>query len=159
MLFVSVNTLSHLQSAETLVCLHCLADCLKHTQTHALTRRLLELKPGVRWTCLSHFHPARHSARAQTFTDYRLNRVSFIFSSLIEDVSVLLHSYRLVHDTLRWREVMGGSQVFAFSSSLLCRAAVCGQQSVGRMPLEESQPSLTHPHAAALTRKNSSQVM
>lgn len=38
MLLVSVNTPSHLQSVETLVCLHCLADCLKHT------RRLLELK-------------------------------------------------------------------------------------------------------------------
>lgn len=117
MLFVSVNTPSHLQSAETLVCLHCLADCLKHTQTHTLTRRLLELKPGVHWTCLSHFHPARRSVRlrrAQTFTDYRLNRVSFVFSFLIEGVLVLFHSYRLVYDTLRQREVMGGSQVFAF---------------------------------------------
>lgn len=40
MLLVSVNTPSHLQSAETLVCLHCLAGCLTHTHT----RRLLELK-------------------------------------------------------------------------------------------------------------------
>lgn len=34
MLPVSVNTPSHLQSAETLVCLHCLADCLPNTHTH-----------------------------------------------------------------------------------------------------------------------------
>lgn len=31
MLLVSVNTLSHLQSAETLVCLHGLAECLPNT--------------------------------------------------------------------------------------------------------------------------------
>lgn len=31
MLLASVNTPSHLQSAETLVCLHCLAECLPNS--------------------------------------------------------------------------------------------------------------------------------
>lgn len=47
MLPVSVNTPSHLQSAEMLVCLHCLAELFHQTHTDTHTGTLLELKVRI----------------------------------------------------------------------------------------------------------------
>lgn len=75
MLLVSVNTPSHLQSAETLVCLHCLAGCLTNTHTH--TSRT---EGSIHWTSLSGFQTAIHSVGlpdAQALTDCCLNHCVF----------------------------------------------------------------------------------
>lgn len=75
MLLVSVNTPSHLQSAETLVCLHCLAGCL--TNTHTQTSRT-EGKQALNYP-LS-FYTATHSVKlpdAQALTDCSLSHRLF----------------------------------------------------------------------------------
>lgn len=160
-LCVSKYSISSAVSRDT--CLPALSGWLSqtHTDTHTHTQTSWTKAERPLNLPLS-FPPSKTLSQATQGTNfYRLQAESclihFLFPNRGHVGFAPLLQTRLWHSTMEGS--YGGLTSVCFSSSLLCRAAVCGQQSVGRMALEESQPSLTHPHAAALTRKNSSQVM